>query len=142
MKFRVVGRSEIETGIVVKTAYVVISIADPEKPQPKIRRPCGFRDVLFLQFHDAVPDDGVISDREIALMTKNHAVQIWEFVNRYRDTVGTIVVHCEQGMSRSAAVAAAISNVLGEPNRRFFREYAPNEYVYELLLSTACDNGL
>jgi predicted protein tyrosine phosphatase len=141
MKFIVAGREEIEQGFVVRTEYVVISIADPGKRRPRIRKPCGFRDVLFLQFHDAMPDDGVEPTEEIVLMTTDHAAAIWEFVNRYRDTVGTIVVHCEQGMSRSPAVAAAISTVLGEPEKRFFREYAPNQYVYELMIATAPTGG-
>jgi hypothetical protein len=55
---------------VIRTAYVVISIANPEKRRPKIRRSSGFRDVLFLQFHDAVPDDGVDPSEEIVLMTE------------------------------------------------------------------------
>ncbi len=137
MEFIVVGREEIEQGIVVRTAYVVISITDPGKRRPRIRRPSGFRDALFLQFHDAVPDGGVISSGEIVLMTTDHAAAIWAFVNRYRDTVGTIVVQCEQGMSRSPAVAAAISKELGGSEKPFFREYAPNQYIYDLLIATA-----
>jgi len=125
MKFIVVGRGEIERGIVVRTPYVVISIADPGNPQPKIPRPTGFRDVLFLQFHDAVPDDGGVPTEEIVLMNTDHAAAIWAFVSRYRDTVCTIVVQCEQGMCRSPAVAAAISKHLGGHEKRFFRQYAP-----------------
>jgi len=41
---------------------------------------------------------------------------------RYRNTVGTIGVHCEQGMSRKSAVAAAIGKVLAENEKLFFRE--------------------
>jgi predicted protein tyrosine phosphatase len=124
VEFIVVGREEIEQGLVVRTAYVVISISDPGKRRPRLRRPSGFRDALFLKFHDAVPDDGVVSSEEIVLMTTDHAAAIWAFVDRYRDTVGTIVVHCEQGMSRSPAVAAAISKVLGGSEKPFFQVHA------------------
>jgi predicted protein tyrosine phosphatase len=137
MKFIVVGRDEIERGIVVRTPYVVISITDPGKPRPTIRKSAGFRDVLFLQFHDAVPDDGVAPTEEIVFMTPDHAAAIWAFVSRYHDTVGTIVVQCEQGMSRSPAVAAAIAKHLGKNEKPFFREFAPNQYVYDLLIATA-----
>ena len=137
MKFICVGRNEIERGIAVRSPYVVISIADPGEPQPRIRRAYGFRDVLFLQFHDAEPDDGFVPLDQITLMTKDHATAIWAFVRRHCNTVGTIVVQCEQGMSRSPAVAAAICKTLGEDNRRFFSEFVPNRYIYNLLIATA-----
>lgn len=137
MKFIVAGRNEIERGIAVRTPYVVISIADPGEPLPRIRKPTGFRDVLFLQFHDAEPDDGLAPSQKMVLMTESHAKAIWAFVRSYCKTVGTIVVHCEQGMSRSPAVAAAICKVLGGNEKLFFREYVPNRHVYDLLIATA-----
>jgi hypothetical protein len=39
-------------------------------------------------------------------------------------------------MSRSPAVAAAICKGLGGDDRRFFREYQPNEFVYRLVLDS------
>jgi hypothetical protein len=46
-------------------------------------------------------------------------------------------VHCELGMSRSPAVAAAICLGLGEDSTRFFEEYQPNQFVYRLVLAEA-----
>jgi predicted protein tyrosine phosphatase len=69
-------------------------------------------------------------------MTRDNARAIWDFVLRYRDHVETIVVHCEQGMSRSPAVAAAICRALGGDDGQFFQQYSPNQYVYGLLLET------
>ena len=48
--------------------------------------------------------------------------------------MGTIVVQCEQGMSRSPAVAAAICKGMGGDDQRFWRNYSPNRYVYEVVL--------
>ena len=136
MKILVAGRAEIEKGIPVRTPYVVISVYDPGKSKPNIPRAAGFRGVLFLQFHDAEPSPGFELPAEIVLMTADDARAIWNFVRQYRNTVGTIVVHCEQGMSRSPAIAAALSRVLGEDEARFFAEYQPNKYIYDLLLAT------
>jgi predicted protein tyrosine phosphatase len=135
MKFIVGGRHEIERGIIVRTPYVIISISDPGKKKARIRKPTGLLDVLYLQFHDAEPEKGLPLSKEVVLMTKKHAKQIWNFVLRYRDQVGTIVVHCEQGMSRSPAVAAAIALHLGADDRRLTRDYQPNKYIYNLMVS-------
>ena len=135
MDFIVAGREEIEDGIPVRTSYVIISITDPDKRPAKIPRATGFRAILRLQFHDAVPVTDFTLPSEIVLMTTDHAEATWQFVQRWCNEVETIVVHCEQGMSRSPAVAAAICQVLGGDGRQFFREYVPNRYIYELLMT-------
>ena len=49
--------------------------------------------------------------------------------NSTRATLGAIVVHCEQGVSRSPAVAAALCDALGLDGRRFWHGYQPNKHV-------------
>lgn len=137
MELVVASRKEIERGIVVRTPYIVISVCDPEDSPPQIPRTAGLRDVLYLRFHDAEPAPGIGLPPEIALMTPDHARAVWEFLRRHRDHVGTVVVHCEQGMSRSPVIAAALCRTLGEDERRFFAEYQPNRHVCSLLLTTA-----
>ena len=139
MNFIVAGRQEIEAGILVRTAYVVISITDPESSPARIQRPAGFRDLLRLQFHDAEPVEGFTLPPDIVLMNEGHAKSIWQFVKQWQETVQTIVVHCEQGMSRSPAVAAAICNVVNGDGSQFFQEYMPNRYVYDLMTTVAED---
>ncbi len=139
MEFVVAGRQDIEAGIPVRTAYVVISITDPKSRPARIKRPAGFRDVLRLQFHDAVPVEDFTLPPDIVLMNEGDAREIWRFVEQWQETAETIVVHCEQGMSRSPAVAAAICNVLDGDDRHFFHEYMPNRYVYDLMMTVAED---
>lgn len=98
MNFIVSGREEIESGIPVRTPYVVISITDPGTRPAKIRRPAGFRDLLRLEFHDAVPVQDFELPAEVVLMNDGHAKCIWKFVRQWQDRVDTIVVHCEQGL--------------------------------------------
>jgi len=75
-------------------------------------------------------------------MTEDAARQIWRCVAKHKATVGTIVVQCEQGMSRSSAVAAAIAKGLGLDEAPFWREYQPNRYVYARMCRTHPDNAL
>jgi predicted protein tyrosine phosphatase len=129
----VTDRASIERGIVVRTAYVVISISDPGTRRPSIKKTAGLRDVLHLAFHDAEPTRALTLGEGIVLMTEDQARQAWEFVRAWRGRVGSIVVHCEQGMSRSPAMAAAICRAFGGDDRRFFREYQPNRHVFRLM---------
>ena len=138
MKFIVTDREGIEAGIVVRSAYVVISIHDPGKCPAKVRKQGGLRDVLVLAFHDAEPGEGTLPPPGIRLMTADQAQEIRRFVERHKDDVGAVVVHCEQGVSRSPAVAAALCKLMGGDDGRFWREYQPNPHVYRLVLEASC----
>jgi len=139
MQFLVHDRQSIETGILVRIAYVLISIRDPERVPVRPPRQAGLRQSLFLAFHDAEPVEGVRLPREVRPMQTLDAVRIWEFVQEYCDQVETIVCHCEQGMSRSPAVAVALAEVLGGDADAIRAESQPNQYVYELLRDTIAD---
>ena len=136
MQLLVHDRRSNERGIVVRTAYVLISIRDPDKSPVRPRRPAGLLDVLFLAFHDAEPIEGLRLPAGVRLMQPLDAVRIWQFARQYRDRIGTIVCHCEQGMSRSPAVALALAEALGGDGGRLLDESQPNRYVYELLRDT------
>ena len=133
MRFIATDRDSIERGILVRSAYVVISIYDPDKRRACIPKQAGLRDVLYLAFHDAEPSETLELPENIVLMTEDQARQVWEFVGQWAGRVGSIVVHCEQGMSRSPAVAAAICRAFGGDHQYFFREYQPNQYVFRLM---------
>ena len=131
MKIHVFSRKEIETGIRIKPAYVVISIRNPGEPRAKVKKQAGLRGVLYVAFSGIEPLAGLQPPPEIKKIKLSPAEEICAFVHRYRrDGIGAIVVHCEQGMSRSPAVAAAISDALGLNPKRFWQFHTPNEYVY------------
>jgi len=134
MNIFVYSREEIEAGIIVRSDYVVISVGDPDKPRPKVKKQSGLRDVLFLAFHDAEPSASLDIPADIRLMSAEDAAQIRDFVHKHKATIGAIVIHCEQGMSRSPAIAAAISQALDLDSRRFLRDYTPNQHVYHTVL--------
>jgi predicted protein tyrosine phosphatase len=130
----VTDRESIEAGIAVRTRYVVISIHDSRSKKPKVRKQAGLKEVLFLKFDDAEPSTLMELPPSIKLMTAAHAKAAWDFLALNQKAIGTIVVHCEQGMSRSPAVAAAIARKLGIDETRFWDEHQPNRYVYELMV--------
>src|ERR1017187_10576663 len=103
MNFIVTDRETIEAGLIVRSAYIVISIRDSDKRRAKVRKQTGLREVLYLAFDDAEPTDQMALPPEIKLMTREQAAKIHKFVEKHKSGVGTIVVHCEQGMSRSPA---------------------------------------
>jgi len=113
MNFQVHDRRSIERGIILRTPYILISIRDPEKRPVRYRRPAGLIDVLSLAFHDAELCERMALPSGIRLKQPPDAVRIWEFVNSYRNRIGTIVCHCEQGLSRSPPVALALAESLG-----------------------------
>ena len=137
MEFIITDRDTIETGLLVQTSYVVISIRDPHKRPANVRKQAGLRDVLFLSFHDAEPTHMMALSGKIKLMMPIHAKQIHQFVDKHKEHIGAIVVHCEQGMSRSPAVAAALCKSMGGDDKNFWRDYQPNRYVYRLVLEAA-----
>jgi predicted protein tyrosine phosphatase len=126
-------------GILVRSSYILISIRDPDKRKVRVPKQLGLRDVLHLAFHDAELADNMTLPEDITLMTEKHARQVWSFVKKWENEVGTVVVHCEQGMSRSPAIAAALCKRLGGDESRYFKHYQPNQHVYRLMLDPAPD---
>jgi predicted protein tyrosine phosphatase len=137
MRFIVTDRESIESGILVRSAYAVISIRDPNRRKVRVRNQSGLREVLHLAFHDAEPLKSMPMPPRIKLMTQAQAGEIWDFVRGQPVNIGAVVVHCEGGVSRSPAVAAALCRGLGGDDSRFFRQYKPNAYVYKLM----CEMG-
>lgn len=86
---------------------VLISIYDRSEarivPQP------GWQDVLFLRFHDS---DG--SHLGLEQFSPEQAQQTLDFVHKHLDAY-QLVIHCQMGRSRSAALALFFSDLLAVP---------------------------
>jgi len=133
MEFMVTDREGIKNGVLAHSAYIVISIRDPDSPRPRVKKQSGLRAVLYLIFNDAEPP----TTESMVLMTPEQAQQIVDFVERHQRSVETVVVHCEAGMSRSPAVAAALCKSMGGDDRQFWQSFTPNVYVYKLVCEAA-----
>ncbi len=130
MKFKVLSEREIKD-FTYNEKYVVISIRSPHTRPVELLDDQNRLATLCIAFSDI---DRVIDHPKAILMTKEQAKQILTFYSFYKDKVGTVVVNCEAGISRSSAVAAALTNISGGIDSRFFVQYLPNSLVYNLIL--------
>lgn len=86
---------------------------------------------LNISFSDC--DDKLVGS-EMKLMTDEDALRIKEFIENIPDEVEDLIIHCHAGVSRSAAVAAAISLVYKGDDKKYFSSHVPNRYVYRKVL--------
>lgn len=116
----------------------VISITDSDAPPVTMENQPAY--LLRLVFDDVYfgPDYEADDDMIFINFSKQQAVEIISFVKECREDVETIICQCEMGQSRSAAVAAALSEWLNGDGNRFFDDirYSPNQHVFRLLNQT------
>lgn len=122
----------------VPHAYIQISSPDDVFPNLNVNEHTA--DVLQIKFHDS--DN--YSQNGIILFDTDTANSILTFVERYKDEIETLIVHCEAGISRSAGVAAALGKVYFKDDMFIFSKprYKPNMRVYELIRYMAFDRNL
>lgn len=110
----------------------MISLANPGLPHPELRESPHRLGVLRLAFDDIEPTRKRPHGAKTP-MTLGHAREIRLFVEAHLETVELIVVHCEAGVSRSPAVAAALWRWLEGTRGPFFDRFRPNSHVYRTL---------
>lgn len=111
------------------SGMAIISITDPGTPPANLAPT--FRKVLRLSFLDAIPADDYIPMPFPGLFESGMARQICEFIDALQADPDPLhcVVHCEFGISRSAAVALFIEAYTQAPlNAKEFACNA-NEWV-------------
>lgn len=109
----------------------VISIVDNYKEIPTIVEGGMIKYVYSLDFIDLYePLEGYKT------FTLEEGLKIVDFVYKIKDTVDQMIVHCEAGVSRSSAVAAAIAQYFFNNGNNYFNNslYIPNKLVYKLTL--------
>ena len=114
---------------------VIVSIHD--RTQGPTALQSGWKDVLRLSFHDTD-----VAKEDYDLFNEAQAREVIDFIERHTD-VERIVVHCNMGVSRSAAVAMFIADqqerTLFQQGRSFFHPDRPAQYnrlVYSTLNRT------
>ncbi len=117
----------------------VISITDPGSPPARLS-PC-FGPILRLSFFDALPADEYLPAPFPGLFDHRMARQINEFVEQLQATSEhyQVLVHCEFGISRSAAIALFVEACSEAPlaAREFTAE--ANQWVIDSLLRVRPD---
>jgi predicted protein tyrosine phosphatase len=119
--------------------WAIISIKNPGMSELKF--PTENRvGVLRLDFDDLdyVPHD----DRYYVLFSPEMARNVWDFVNTVWEKADTLVVHCNHGVSRSPAIAAAIAKVKFGDDSKWFNTKVPNRRVFKCMLAIASELGM
>ena len=133
--FKILSRLAIEElkeeDVLKETSkYIVISISQPGQERPNIEHlHCP---KLFLNFDDLefLPQNQYPD--LFKLFTNDMAIQILDFVNKNFNPY--IIVHCQAGVCRSAAVAAALSKIMLNKDDEIFKTKIPNMLVYRKIL--------
>jgi len=118
----------------VELPHVCISIRDPKTEKATLYPNLTRLDALYLDFWDVDREHSAIGIDEDVVFNKKHAKEILDFFIKYAHQVDTFVINCEAGISRSAAVGAALAKIHGYDNLIFFKKFLPNSLVYGLLL--------
>lgn len=122
-----------------KESWAIISIREPDE---KVRLHKDWQYVLPLEFHDT---DGVkatlvkqVPVEDLVKFNEEHAKQIFKFVEELPKNVRTIMVHCYGGISRSAAVAKFLREIVyGHPFPPSYTIY--NKLVHSVLREVWAD---
>lgn len=94
--------------------------------------------LLKLQFNDV---DNITDNHDY--FTYAQAEEILNFVERYANQVSLIAVQCEAGISRSVAIASALSKILNNVDDVIFNKGVPNMFVYSTLLEAYfCEDNI
>jgi predicted protein tyrosine phosphatase len=135
MDIFVYSRSALDAVRPHEVPHVIISITSSPDDVARLRLNKKCRGVLRLSFPDAEAPSALYA--EAILFSREHAMNVWTFVQQHLPETQRIIVHCDAGVSRSPAVAAALARVLNDDDSEFFGgRYRPNMRVYRTLLES------
>jgi len=136
----------------VKIIYCSRLIAEETKPHDhilliSIRCPGqevalqkGWKNILKIEFDDVLNEDVIILDgmgkkTKVIPFNQKMAKKVLDTLDNIGDNINTIMIHCEAGISRSAAVARFVSERFNEPILfpKDHKKDFPNIFVYNLL---------
>lgn len=124
---------ELAESLVGSPYMAVISITDPGTPEARLDPM--FRHVLRLSFFDAVPADEFLPAPIPGMFDHIMARQISDFVAELQAApfAMSVMVHCEYGVSRSAAVALFVEAYSKAPLMAREFTYEANLWVIDRL---------
>ena len=140
MKSIVVLSRPEATSFTCDRPWACISIATEQGAHPQLNT-VQRKGLLQLVFADLVnPTYGTTAHanlgQEVPLFNEDHAREILDFVGQVWDKVELLMIHCNVGMSRSPAVAAAIDLIFNRNRsvKRWWEIFSPNFLVFDTIL--------
>lgn len=124
--------------------YVWISIVDPDVREFVPVKLGWHRGTLQLRFEDVSHEEVEGPNARFWMPpSEKDAKSIVRFIQECRNTVEVVAVHCHAGISRSSAIAAAISLWLNGHDSGVFadQKYRPNMLLFKLLQKEIQDLG-
>ena len=105
----------------------IISITDRFDIPIKFHKSNFLVEVLNLHFDDEIEG--------LNIMTEADCFNIKSFVDRNKNKVTQIIIHCEAGVSRSPAIAAAVMLLLNQSDNEIWNnpKFCPNEHCFVLM---------
>ena len=129
MKFKILAEKQIPTDYLnIRENHLLISISNVNH-KVEIPKNLYRKALLQLEF-----DDVEDLDEKSRYFDMGLADDILHFVNKHISEAGLIVIHCGAGVSRSVAVASALSKILNNKDDDMFTLGIPNMLVYTSIL--------
>lgn len=128
-----------------KTPWAAISVSTDPAKFPVLREEnrvgllqLSFWDICNPKFAGEFQTENIAEGMRDKVFTRQQADEILSFVSEMLSQIDTLLVHCEMGLSRSPAIAAAVANVLWGPgmDKIYFNRYTPNSFVYKMILES------
>lgn len=113
--------------------FVMISIGTPDQEYtswPKASGPV--KAIMYAEFYDV----GVRDPENLPWISGHTALEIAGFIKAHASDNTNFIVHCDGGISRSAAVAKAIATYYNIPLRQIntLRQTHPNDIVFRRMM--------
>jgi len=143
VKLVAMSRREIEAAdLTADSPCVAICIAYPTGRLHKVAPIGSLRAVLHLRFSDC---DGEgrwsfpeAKDDQVAMpMTRGQAIDVIDFVNKWRGEVSTIYAACYGGISRSRGILAGLASIHGWNDANVYAGGHPNVWCKVLIQRAA-----
>lgn len=127
---------KVEINSQIRQPHIVISISGENDQETLIPNNQNRIGTLHLKF-----DDVSTIDNQFLYFNRDQAKEILDFVNKYVKQASVIVVQCQAGLSRSVAVASALSKIINYSDDGVFTKGIPNMFVYTTILDTFFDDN-
>ena len=137
MKFLTLSEKEIKSTLYnkIQDKHIVISITSEDSNEIVIPPNRDRLSQLHLKF-----DDVSDIDERFLYFTRGQALEILDFVEKHVNQVSLIIVQCQAGLSRSVAVASALSKIINYTDDGIYTKGIPNMFVYTTILDTFFSN--